>query len=89
MANSDRPILGLDIECKIEASQNQIDLRYWNHLNQLLVPTPERAQMLRKTYPMRLFPPDLKQPRQLLSVLANYARELFDNEAHFTHAIRN
>ncbi len=83
MTQADRPKLSLDVECQIEQAQNQIDLRYWNHLIQMQGLTPERAQMLRKAYPTILQPPAQKEPHKLVSVLASYARELFDNEARF------
>jgi lambda repressor-like predicted transcriptional regulator len=83
MSQTNRPKLSLDVECQIEEAQNQIDLRYWNHLIQMQGLEPERARMLRQAYPMTLYPPAKKQPHRLLSLVGTYACELFDNEARF------
>src|SRR5437870_4399962 len=84
MSDLNRPILGLDVEYRIEQYQQEIDREYWQQLGELQVLVPAADKITRETFPiLRLRPPAPKSPIGLRRVLAAYARALFFTEANY------
>jgi hypothetical protein len=85
MSKTDRPALRLEIECQIEAAQQQTDKTYWQQLVALQVSTPQRTEVNRRVFPYVAagMQPTPKSPNKLRRVLALYAEFSFENEAAY------
>jgi hypothetical protein len=79
MADLDRPNLGLRVYIEIEAKQAEIDTKYWRQLRELQVFIGADTLEFGFLNPQQ---PPPKLPMYVLSVLADYAVELFTVEAN-------
>jgi|SRR5579863_345046 len=76
MTNSERPILGPDVDEEIEIAFYEIDQSIWPELAAMQVST---SVLLTISEPPQPSPP--KQPRKLSNILRRYARLLFQQES--------
>jgi DNA-binding transcriptional ArsR family regulator len=84
MSKTDRPELRLEIECQIEAAQEQTDENCWHQLALLQVATRQRTEANLRSFPfLAALPPTPKSPNKLRRVLALYAECSFENEAAY------
>lgn len=84
MSQTDRPVLGLEIECQIEAALNQVHTLYWPRLEQMQEFTSEardQYRILSSSKIPRIPPP--RSPNALKLLLGRYAAALFESEATF------
>jgi len=79
MADLDRPNLGLRVYTEIEAKQTEIDTKYWRQLRELQVFIGADTLEFGFLNPQQ---PPPKLPMYVLSVLADYAVELFTVESN-------
>jgi hypothetical protein len=84
MNQTDRPLLTLDIECKLEGELNQIHALYWPRLQQMQELTTEASEIYRSIAPSKLpVIPTQRSPNALKLLLGQYAIVLFKVEAAY------